>query len=160
MPGTRRQARILALQLLYQTEIDPGGGSEAQSRFWSKADSSKRTRAFAEALFRETLARRGEIDALLTSCLERWKLSRLPVLVRNLLRLAVCEMVHLRESPHAVVIDEAVSLAREFVDEDSAKFANGVLQRCWDTAQSDEEAAGGNGGGEDGGGVLDPPAAP
>ena len=134
MPGTRHQARILALQLLYQTEIDPAGGEAAQSRFWAQAGASRKTRAFAEALVDATLARREAIDALLVQSLEHWKLSRLPVLVRNLLRMAVCEMIHLRESPHAVVIDEAVGLAREFVDEDSAKFANGVLQQCWERA--------------------------
>lgn len=155
MPGTRRQARILALQLLYQTEIDPTGGDAAQTRFWSQADASKRSRAFAESLYAETMARREQIDALLADCLENWKLSRLPVLVRNLLRLAVCEMVHMRESPHAVVIDEAVSLAREFVDEESAKFANGVLQRCWDQAGVKSGVAAGGPGG-----ALDPSAAP
>lgn len=150
-PGTRRQARILALQLLYQTDIDPDGVETAEERFWAKADASNRTRAFAESLFRETQARRGEIDALLVASLEKWKLARLPVLVRNLLRLAVCEMVYLRESPHAVVIDEAVSLAKEFVDEESARFANAVLQRCWENAGSPEGGAGGE---------LDPSPAP
>ena len=152
MPGMRRQARILALQLLYQTEIDPEGGAPAQGRFWSKAGAGKKTRAFADTLVQETLARREAIDALLGECLENWRLSRLPVVMRNLLRMSVCEMIHLRESPPAVVIDEAVSLAREFVDEESAKFANGVLQRCWDRAGGEAEDPGGQ--------PLDPPAAP
>jgi N utilization substance protein B len=160
MPGMRRQARILALQLLYQTEIDPDGAETAEARFWARTDASKRVRPFAETLYRETTARREPIDALLTECLDNWKLSRLPVLVRNLLRLAVCEMIHLRDDPHAVIIDEAVTLAREYVDEESARFANGVLQRCWDRSGGVAGDGGPDGDGPGSGGALDPPTAP
>ena len=61
---------------------------------------------------------------------------------RNLLRMAVCEMIHLGETPHAVVIDEAVALAAEFADEESAGFVNGVLQRCWDASRGAPPEAG------------------
>jgi len=151
MSGTRRQSRILALQLLYQTELDAQGGAESVQRFWKDTDASERVRNFAHRIFAAAQAHGEAIDALLGMCLENWRLSRLTVVVRSLLRLAVAEMIHLRESPHVVVIDEAVSLAREFVDEDAAALVNGVLQECWNRA------------GQNNGGAatpLDPPPAP
>ena len=151
MSGTRRQSRILALQLLYQTELDAQGGAESVRRFWKDTEASERVRGFAHRIFAAAQTHREAIDALLGMCLENWRLSRLTVVVRSLLRLAVAEMIHLRESPHVVVIDEAVSLAREFVDEDAAALVNGVLQECWNRA-------GGNGGSA--APPLDPPPAP
>lgn len=146
MPGLRRQGRTLALQLLYQTEMNPELGTETIEQFWSSADASKRARAFAMQLFEGTRANLTAIDGMLSDCLENWKLSRLSVVVRNLLRMAVWEMVHLGESPHAVVIDEAVSVARDFEDDESARFVNGVLQRCWEAGRADDAGTSGTGG--------------
>jgi N utilization substance protein B len=152
MSGTRRQSRILALQLLYQTEFDAQGGAESVQRFWKDADASERVRRFAHRIFESAQANREAIDALLGMCLENWRLSRLTVVVRSLLRLGAAEMIHLRETPHVVVIDEAVSLAREFVDEEAAALVNGVLQECWNRAGGDDPAAAPP--------PLDPPPAP
>ena len=151
MSGTRRQSRVLALQLLYQTELDAQGGAESVQRFWKDTGASARVRTFAHRIFAAAQTHREAIDALLGMCLENWRLSRLTVVVRSLLRLAVAEMIHLRESPHVVVIDEAVSLAREFVDEDAAALVNGVLQECWNRAGGDSGSAAP---------PLDPPPAP
>ena len=145
MPGLRRQGRTLALQLLYQTEVNPELGAQAIEQFWSSAGASKRARAFATQLFEGTRANIAAVDGLLSDSLENWKLSRLSVVVRNLMRMAVWEMVHLGESPHAVVIDEAVSLARDFEDDESARFVNGVLQRCWETGRADGAGTEGSG---------------
>lgn len=94
-------------------------------------DASARARDFALELVRATLKQRTEIDKRLTANLEHWKLGRLSVIVRNVLRLAVCEMLMLRQTPHAVVINEAVDLTRSFMDEESAPFVNKVLEKCW-----------------------------
>ena len=147
MSGTRRQSRILALQLLYQTELDSQGGTASVERFWKDSEASPRARAFADRIYDSTRTNREAIDALLDMCLEHWRLGRLTVVVRSLLRLGVAEMIHLRESPPAVVIDEAVSLAREFVDEEAAGLVNGVLQECWNRAAA-------------GGGLAAPPVDP
>jgi transcription antitermination protein NusB len=131
MQGIRRQGRSFALQLLYQVELSQQTDSESLGRFWMEVDASTKTRKFAEELVEATLKHQVEIDKRLTANLEHWKLGRLSVVVRNVLRLAVCEMLMLRQTPHAVVINEAVDLTRAFMDEESAPFVNKVLEKCW-----------------------------
>jgi N utilization substance protein B len=131
MQGIRRQGRSFALQLLYQFELNQQSDDEILGRFWLTVDASTKTRNFAMELVHATLKHRAEIDKRLTASLENWKLARLSVIVRNVLRLAVCEMLMLRQTPHAVVINEAVDLTRAFMDEESAPFVNKVLEKCW-----------------------------
>ena len=131
MQGIRRQGRSYALQLLYQIELTQQSDDETLGRFWLTVDASSKTRSFALELVKATLEHRAEIDKRLTANLENWKLGRLSVIVRNVLRLAVCEMLMLRQTPHAVVINEAVDLTRAFMDEESAPFVNKVLEKCW-----------------------------
>ena len=116
--------------MLYQLELNEGAEPSEPDWFWSHGAPSKKGTAFTEKLVRATTENRAEIDARLTAALENWKLSRLSVVVRNLLRLGVAEMIYMDESPYQVVINEAVELARDFMDEESAPFVNGVLERC------------------------------
>lgn len=139
MPGLRRQGRTFALQLLYQTEIAGGPcagdiAAEAIERFWNGLDASRKARAFAMQLYDVTHAHLPAIDALIAANLEHWSLFRLSVIVRNLLRMAVAEMVHVRDVAHPVVIDEAIELARTFEGDEAARFVNGVLDRIWRVA--------------------------
>jgi len=129
MQTLRRQARSYALQLLYQADIDPAAGLPARERYWSEGRASKKARAFATELVEATLAHREGVDAALTAALEQWKLSRLSVLVRNVLRLAACELLVLAAEPPAAIINEAVELTRAYMDEDSARFVNSVLDK-------------------------------
>jgi N utilization substance protein B len=131
MQGIRRQGRSFALQMLYQAEVTQHSDEESLARFWLTVDASAKARDFALELVRATLKHRTDIDKRLTANLEHWKLGRLSVIVRNVLRLAVCEMLMLRQTPHAVVINEAVDLTRSFMDEESAPFVNKVLEKCW-----------------------------
>ena len=104
---------------------------EAMVRFQEIGEVPDKVRDFALKLMETTLANQETIDEQLTKALEHWKMSRLPAVIRNLLRLAVCEMIVMAESPFQVVVNEAVEMARQYMDEDSAKFVNGVLERCW-----------------------------
>jgi len=131
MQGIRRQGRSFALQLLYQAEIAQQSDEESLGRFWLTVDASAKAREFSLELVRATLKHRAEIDKRLTANLEHWKLSRLSVVVRNVLRLAVCEMLVLKQTPPPVVINEAVDLTRAFMDEESVPFVNKVLEKCW-----------------------------
>ena len=125
--GTRRQSRELALQLLYQCEHSSVDLEVMQQDFesWQKADEG--VRAFADELLRGTLENREEIDAHLEKQTAHWKLSRLAVVDRNILRLAMFELLFYRDTPPAVVIDEAIEIAKKFGAEESASFVNGVL---------------------------------
>ncbi len=125
--GTRRQSRELALQLLYQCEHSSVDLVTMQQDFesWQKADEG--VRDFADELLRGTLENRDEIDGYLEKQTAHWKLGRLAVVDRNILRLAMFELLFSRDTPPAVVIDEAIEIAKKFGAEESAGFVNGVL---------------------------------
>ncbi len=129
MQTLRRQGRAFALQLLYQADVDAAATPETRERFWSGGRASRKARAFATELVEATLANRERIDAALGAVLAEWRLGRLPVVVRNMLRLSACEMLVVGSEPHAALINEAVELTRAYMDEDSARFVNSVLDK-------------------------------
>ena len=119
---------------MYQLDISKEKTEAAQVLFWEESRASEKARAFGEALVARTLGSEARIDALLAAALENWKITRLPVVVRSAIRLAICELVIIAEEPPAVVINEALELLRSYMDEDSAKFANGVLEKVRELA--------------------------
>jgi len=128
----RRRARESALQILYQWEIGRGDVDTAADTFFAHqwGDSTKpgaALRVFASALSHETVDRLAVIDALIAATAERWRPERMAVLDRLILRMAVCELMRGRATPPAVVINEALELARTFSTEESVKFINGML---------------------------------
>ncbi len=88
---------------------------------------SDETRDYAESLVIGTVARRDEIDKMIVRQAENWRLERMPIVDRNILRLAVFEMLNTREIPAAVVIDEALEIAKKFSTPRSSQFVNGIL---------------------------------
>ncbi|MBI1950192.1 MAG: transcription antitermination factor NusB [Acidobacteria bacterium] len=136
--GARRRAREYALQMLYQAEASGVPMQEVAASFWGDREIPQDVRAFAERLASGTVGAQHESDALLTGSLENWRLERLAIVDRNILRLAVYEFLHEPETPPIVVIDEAIELARRFGGEDSWQFTNGIL----DAVRKKLEAAG------------------
>jgi N utilization substance protein B len=125
--GTRRRARELALQLLYQFELTDSPPEEMQAEFEEWRNASESVREFADRLLRGTLDRLAEIDEELGQQTTHWRLERLAAVDRNILRLAMFELIFEAETPHAVVIDEAIEIAKKFGTKDSGRFVNGVL---------------------------------
>ena len=125
--GTRRRARELALQLLYQFELTDASPEEMQAGFEEWRNASDSVRDFADALLRGTLARIDELDEELGRQTTHWRLERLAAVDRNILRLAMYELIYETETPHAVVIDEAIEIAKKYGTKDSGRFVNGVL---------------------------------
>lgn len=125
--GMRRQARELALQLLYQHELTHMDPEEMQRRFEGWCNAPEGICRFADELLRGTLEHLEEIDRELDLQTAHWRLERLAAVDRNILRLALYELLFHSETPHAVVIDEAIEIAKRFGAEDSARFVNGVL---------------------------------
>lgn len=125
--GARRHARELALQLLYQHELTQASLEEMQAHFEGWRGASESERAFAKELVDGTLGHRDEIDQHLEQQTAHWRFDRLAAVDRNILRLALFELLHHRDTPAAVVIDEAIEVAKKFGAEDSSKFVNGVL---------------------------------
>jgi N utilization substance protein B len=125
--GTRRRARELALQLLYQFELTDASPEEMQAGFEEWRQASDEVREFADALLRGTLARLDELDEELGRQTTHWRLERLAAVDRNILRLAMYELTYETGTPHAVVIDEAIEIAKKYGTKDSGRFVNGVL---------------------------------
>ena len=129
---SRRRARESALQILYQWDVGKNDIDRAIDTFftlqWPDADPPPNdVRAFASELAQDTVRRLPEIDPLIADTAERWRPERMAVVDRLLLRMAVCELMRDPETPPAVVINEALELARTFSTEDAVKFINGML---------------------------------
>ena len=130
-PQGRRRAREAALQMLYSTEVGRAGAFEAIATYWPTREADEQLdeplREFANSLVRGALQRQQEIDALLTSHTQNWRLERMTVIDRMVLRLGVYEMLAEAETPSKVIINEAIELARSYSGEEAVGFVNGVL---------------------------------
>jgi N utilization substance protein B len=128
--GRRRKAREVSLQFLYQLDLqgedDP---VPHEQEFWARHALSGDARTFAETLVRGTKANQAKIDQMLGQYTENWELDRMAVVDRNILRVAVYEMLWTAEVPAKVVINEAIEIAKKFGTKESSRFINGVLDR-------------------------------
>ena len=124
---TRRYARELALQTLYSVEIGHHEPSFALEQTLGDNRDATEQRAFVKELVFGTLEHADQSDALVAPLLQGWTIDRLPTLDRIVLRMSVYELQHRSETPRAVVINEAVELAKKFSTDDSSRFINGVL---------------------------------
>jgi N utilization substance protein B len=128
--GLRRDAREAAVQFLYQLDTHkPADVEKALEEFWRQNDSKQNVRDFANDLLRGTLEKKTEIDAKITSLADNWDFERLAVVDRNILRLAMYEMLFRTEIPPVVSINEAIEIAKKFSSAESGKFVNGLLDR-------------------------------
>jgi len=128
----RHRAREAALQILYQWDIGKGDVDRAAetffSRQWPDADPAPEDlREFASSLAHDTVERLKTIDPLIAETAQRWRPERMAVLDRLILRMSVCELLRDPGTPPAVVINEALELARTFSTEEAVKFINGIL---------------------------------
>ncbi len=127
--ANRTLARTVAFQILYQDDLNPSSQEQfAESYIAREMPNHVPLRNFARLLFRGVLENREEIDAAIASAALHWSLSRMNATDRNVLRLATFEMLH-TDTPSAVVINEAVEMAKKFGTADSAGFVNGILDR-------------------------------
>ncbi|HPC83621.1 MAG TPA: transcription antitermination factor NusB [Thermoanaerobaculaceae bacterium] len=125
--GMRRRGRELALQMLYQHELAGNPVETIVASFEELQQAPQATREFAAALARGAIERQEEIDARLAEQADNWRLDRMAAVDRNILRLAMFELLYSPDTPPAVVIDEAVEIAKRFGSERSSQFVNGVL---------------------------------
>jgi N utilization substance protein B len=125
--GVRRRGRELALQMLYQHELAGTDPETIFTSFEELRDAPPEARDFAVALVRGVVARLAELDAQIGVRADHWRLERMATVDRNILRLALFELRFAPDTPAAVVIDEAVEIAKRFGSERSSQFVNGVL---------------------------------
>jgi N utilization substance protein B len=130
MPGRRRKSREVALQFLYQLEqngaSDPG---PFEADFWTRHPVDEEAREFAAALVHGVKREQGGIDKRIAASAEHWELERMAVVDRNILRLAVYELLFEPSVPGKVAINEAIEIAKKFGTTESSRFINGVLDR-------------------------------
>ena len=128
--GRRRKGREVALQFLYQLDLhDESDPAAHETDFWARHPVDEETREFASALVTGTKRRQGEIDGLIIQYAEHWELGRMAVVDRNILRLAVYELLDHGRVPPKVAINEAIEMAKKFGTGESGRFINGILDR-------------------------------
>jgi N utilization substance protein B len=124
----RRKSRELAMQMLYQADIGRQTPDEVQATFWKAGDPVEpEVREFAEELFRVANEQQPKIDSLIAEYSAHWRLERMPAVDRNLLRMAVAELVGVKSTPFPVVINEALEIGRRYCATESINFLNGIL---------------------------------
>ncbi len=126
--GTRRKSRELVLQMLFQADMGRQSAEDVRRTFWQERDSvGSDVQGFAEDLFRVATDRTSEIDGLIERHAEHWRMERMAAVDRNVLRAAVAELLGFPKTPRAVIINEALEIARKFSAPESVQFINGVL---------------------------------
>ena len=137
--GARHSGREAALQMLYQLEASGASADDAIALFWRSFDGDPEGHEYANQLVRGVAETLGAIDARITAASQRWRLPRMTRVDRNLLRLGVYELEYRPDVPRAVILDEAVELAKDYGAEESGAFVNGVLNRIADDVGRKDE---------------------
>ena len=125
--GARRKARELALQMLFQFDMSGNGPDAIIETFEELQKSKANTREFAIRVFRGTIEHMEKIDEMIQAQADNWRLSRMAVVDRNIIRASVYEFLHETDTPKLVIIDEAIEIAKKFGTQKSSQFINGIL---------------------------------
>ncbi|TAM84158.1 MAG: transcription antitermination factor NusB [Acidobacteria bacterium] len=129
--GSRTKSRELALQMLFQWEVGKHAPAYVLQTFLQGRALAPDVDAFARSLFEGTVSEVSALDLTIAEHAINWRTERMPAIDRNILRMALYEILHHPETPGTVVINEALELARRFASEDSVEFVNGVLDAIW-----------------------------
>ena len=125
--GTRRQARELAMQALFYMDIRKDASEETLEYFCGCFCPSKKSRPFFRKLVNGVLGTKGQIDALVERYSQNWNISRMSCVDRNVMRIAVYEMLYCDDIPPKVSINEAVDIGKKFGTQESGAFINGIM---------------------------------
>lgn len=137
--GSRRKSREVALQLLYMNEVSGGDVAEALKRFWRAGELDERGTEFTLFLVYGAIEHKKDIDRLIEKSSEHWRLDRMAIVDRNVMRIAVFEFLFTPETPKKVVINEAIEVAKRFSTEESTQFVNGVLDNIRKSLEQEKE---------------------
>lgn len=131
--GKRRRSREIALQLLYQIEVNPLDPREALELFWKSFSPSTEVKEFTARIVEGVHQHGEEIDRLIERHSEHWKLDRMDRVDRNILRMGVFELMYCDDIPTKVALNEAIDLGKKFGSEESGGFINGILDKIGKT---------------------------
>ena len=129
--GDRRRARELALQVLFHLEFNPGDPEEAFELICDNFDAKEPARAFAKHLVLGVCLEAKVLDRLIAKASKNWRMERMAVVDKTILRLATYEMLYMEEIPPKVSLDEAVEIGKKYGAEESGKYVNGVLDNIY-----------------------------
>jgi N utilization substance protein B len=143
--GARHSGREAALQMLFQVEASGASADQAIELYWRSfaADADPEGRAYADTCVRGVASEREALDKHIAEASAHWRIERMARVDRNVLRLGTWELANRRDVPRAVILDEAVELAKAFGTDESSAFVNGVLNRIADALGRTSEDADG-----------------
>lgn len=135
----RRKAREVALKVLYELDVLNIPVEEAIELFWQNFDAPEEAKTFSTVLIEGAWHNRKEIDKIISSCSEHWSLDRMSRVDKNILRMAVYELIHCDDIPPKVTLNEAIDLGKIYGSENSGAFINGVLDAIYLKLASEKE---------------------
>lgn len=127
--GARREGREAAVQFLYQRDLNGNATAESVNEFWDLRPAAKKVREFGMTLAEGVLSNQAAIDERIRAVASNYDLHRIAAVDRNILRIAIYEMLFCPDVPPVVSINEAIEIAKRFGSEESGRFVNGVLDR-------------------------------
>jgi N utilization substance protein B len=125
--GNRRKSRELAMQALFYMDMNQNDSSELLERFCLNFNASKKARPFFLKLVKGVIQAKPKIDSIIETFSDNWKISRMSCVDRNILRIAVYELLYCEDIPSKVSINEAIDVGKKFGTEESGAFINGIL---------------------------------
>ncbi len=125
--GARRKARELALQMLYDHDVSGNPPDMIILHFDDLQKSKPNTREFATRVFKGTVDHLGKIDEMIVAQADNWRIERMAIVDRNIIRMSIYEFLHENDTPKLVIIDEAIEIAKKFGTQKSSQFINGIL---------------------------------
>ena len=144
--GQSRRARECALQMLFQLDVAGGMPADVYPHFWREHEAEADVKTFAEELVAGVIGERERLDAIIASTAANWRIERMAVVDRNILRMAVFEMAWFPGTPPVVVLDEAIEVGKKYGSEQSGAFVNGILDAIRKRIERGEIPVAGSGG--------------
>jgi transcription antitermination factor NusB len=135
--GKRRRARELAIQVLFHMEYNPGDPGESFERVCESFGPPKEIRAYSREVVVGVWENRTELDRLIKRSSKNWRVERMSRVDRNILRIAIYEVLYRKDVPPKVSIDEAVELGKRFGAEESGAFINGILDHIYNQLKAE-----------------------
>lgn len=135
--GKRRKARESTLQILFQLEFDNLQPDKTIENYWENRKASKEVKDYSRWLVNGIISRQKEIDKVIQSASEHWRIARMAVVDRNILRMAVYELLFEENIAPAIIINEAIEIAKKYSSNEAATFVNGILDAIRKKLESD-----------------------
>jgi len=138
--GKRRKARESTLQILFQLEFNDLQPEKTIQHYWLNRKASKEAKEYSHWLVNGILTHKEKIDSVIQSVSEHWRIARMAVVDRNILRMAVYELLFEENIAPAIIINEAIEIAKKYSSDEAATFVNGILDAIRKKWESDKKA--------------------